>query len=492
MIGAMGWRAAAVAGFVVLAIVGAACADDGDASGPGTTSTSTTTTSTTTTTTTATTSSATTSTTTIDDHCSITVPDDATHLAIDRTPLDVDQDGTPDEILVSETADGHRIHVMLAAGTAWADVSGSEWPRLLDRPEGGAAGRDLDGDGLLDFFLAPMSTNGAELVRVAACGGTVGEIGPHEGEWCIRDGGFHCDRRIACVGDAVLSDMTYGGDVEGLEEHEWVWSRWQNRFVDDELVATRSAAAQYLLTDPPPGVPTPADADTVDCSPDDDAELATVAAPGVCVGTGDRPADATLVAEIDLDGDDASDRIVSWEAASGAPDGWLHVELAHGVTEPIAIPYNWGGGPDFMAGNDVDGDGVLEVFLMGPSNTAHNAFAVQLLDCTVQVIDFADEPSGEPSQRGLLLHGIGGNSCNPTGCQARVTCSATGIVAEQTGANDHRNEQFDPDDPEMFWWRIDYALEDGQWQTIEARTDYYRHADPPADSPQVLGSGLYC
>ena len=473
----LGFPAATAVAIVLLWPTGTA---DDDAA-PGETSTTTTT--------------ATTSTTTTEgtlDPCTMAIPSDAGHLTANRTPLDVDQDGRPDEFLVSEIDGGHRIHVDLGEVTPWVDVPGDDRPRLLDRPDGGAAGRDLDGDGWLEFFLAPLSTDAATVVRLDDCGASRHEVLPHEGEWCIRDGGFHCDRRLACVGDAVISDMTSGGDVEGLEAGEWVWARWENRLVDGEIVATRAAATHYSLADPPPGVPTAADDGTVDCSPDADASLATVAAPGHCAGTGDRPADATLVAELDIDGDDTIDRVIGWEAASGAPDGWLLVELGHGVTPPTAIPYNWAGGPEFLAAADVDGDAVLEVFFMAPSNTAHNAFAVQVVDCIVRVVDYAEDPSNEPSQRGYLLHGIGGNSCAPTGCAARVTCTATGVITEHTGPNDHRNEQFDPDDPEMLWWRAEYALEDGAWQTVEASTTTYRLADAPADSPLVLGGGLHC
>lgn len=425
------------------------------------------------------------------DACSVTVPDDATPISADRTPLDVDQDGAPDEFLVSEGDNGPRIHVVTADATLWVDVPGGDRPRLLDRPEGGAAGRDLDGDGLLEFFLAPLSTNGAELALVAECGGTVHEIGQPEGEWCIRDGGFHCDRRIVCVGDAVISDMTSGGDVDGLDEGQWRWGRTETRIVDGEIVAVGLASIEYELANPPPGVPTPGTTGTVDCSPDRDAALATIASTPTCAGTGDRPADAALVEEIDLDQDGVPDRIISWDDDGGTPGGRLLVELAHGVTPSIEIPYNFGG-PDFLAATDVDGDGVLEIFLLGPSNTAYNAFAVQLVGCTIHVVDYGDEPSLDPWAQGYLLHGIGGGSCDPTGCEARVTCTAPGIMTEQTGPNDHRNEQFDPDDPEMYWWRTVYELDDGAWWPIESTTTSYGHADPPADSPQVLGSGLYC
>ncbi|MDW3219589.1 MAG: VCBS repeat-containing protein [Acidimicrobiales bacterium] len=480
-------RALGVSGVVVAwAFVVAACADsttgaDPVPSDPTTTSVPIPTSSTTTTTTLAEPAG-----------CAASVPDDAAHISANRTPLDVDRDGVADEILVSETDDGHRIHVRLADGSLWVDVPGTDWPRLLDRPGGGAAARDLDGDGLLEFFLPPTSTNGAELVRLGECGGTVHEIGPHEGEWCLRDGELRCDRRIACVGPDLISDMTSGGDVEGLDADEWRWGRTLIRLDGDELVVAPITSVEYELANPPPGVPTAADAGTVDCSPDEDAEVPAIDAGPECTATGDRPADATLVAEVDLDGDGTLDRIVSWEAGSGAPEGWLHIELAGGATESIAIPYNWGGGPELMAAADVDGDGVLEVFLTAPSNTARNAFAVQLTGCTVDVIDYADEPASDPWSQGLLLHGIGGGSCAPTGCVARVTCTTTGVVVEQTGPNDNRNEQFDPDDPEMYWWRTVYALRDGAWHIVDETTTIYRHADPPADSPQVLGEGLHC
>lgn len=488
MIDAVG-RSRALVGIVVAwAFVVAGCAESTIDADPGPTEPPTSSTTSTSTT------SALTSTTTLDesDDCAAPVPDDAAHISANRTPLDVDDDGVADEFLVSETDRGHRIHVLLADASRWVDVPGTNRPRLLDRPAGGAAARDLDGDGLLEFFLSPSSTNGAELVRLDECGGTLHEVGPHAGEWCLRDGELRCDRRIACIGRDLISDMTSGGDVEGLGTDEWRWGRTVHRFEGGELVATPIASIEYELADPPPGVPTAADADTVDCAPDEDAEIAVITARSECSGTGDRPAEAALVAEVDLDADDVPDRIISWEADSGSPDGSLHIELAGGVTEPIAIPFNRGGGPELMATADVDGDGVLKVFLTAPSNTARNAFAVQLTGCTVAVIDYADEPSSDVSSQGLLLHGIGGGSCAPTGCVARVSCTAGGIVVEQTGPNDHRNEQFDPDDPEMYWWRTVYELRDGAWHAVGGETTYYQYDDPPADSPQVLGDGLHC
>ena len=96
--------------------------------------------------------------------------DIAVHIAFDRTPLDLDQDGIDDEILVYDDEDGNWFLVArLQAG--WTNALGLGMPPtppgLAQTADGLPAGTDLDGDGGLEFFVTgyPGGTTGRVSLR---------------------------------------------------------------------------------------------------------------------------------------------------------------------------------------------------------------------------------------------------------------------------------------------------------------------------------------
>ena len=98
------------------------------------------------------------------------VLDVATHIAFDRTPLDLDQDGVDDEMLVYDDADGNWF-LVARLQTGWTNALGLGTPPappgLAMTSEGVTAGTDLDGDGGLEFFITgyPGGTTGRVSLR---------------------------------------------------------------------------------------------------------------------------------------------------------------------------------------------------------------------------------------------------------------------------------------------------------------------------------------
>lgn len=74
---------------------------------------------------------------------------------------------------------------------------------------------------------------------------------------------------------------------------------------------------------------------------------------------------------------------------------------------------------------DLDGDGLNEVFLPGPGNTARNAIVLRTDGCMitpVQVSEPGAPAAGPNAPLYNLLIGAGGNICAPTGCNVKNTC----------------------------------------------------------------------
>lgn len=98
-------------------------------------------------------------------------PDDvldlATHIAFDRTPLDLDQDGVGDEMLIYDDADG-AWYLLVRLQTGWTNalsIQSDVVPSLASTPDGSPAALDLDGDGGLEFLVAGPQTRWGEGVQ---------------------------------------------------------------------------------------------------------------------------------------------------------------------------------------------------------------------------------------------------------------------------------------------------------------------------------------
>ncbi|MEQ8841952.1 MAG: permease-like cell division protein FtsX [Acidimicrobiales bacterium] len=90
------------------------------------------------------------------------VLDIATHISANRTPLDLDQDGIDDEMLIYDDADGNWFLIArLQAGWTNAIGLGSDTvPELISGPNGSPAAFDLDEDGGLEFLVTGTSAWG--------------------------------------------------------------------------------------------------------------------------------------------------------------------------------------------------------------------------------------------------------------------------------------------------------------------------------------------
>lgn len=172
---------------------------------------------------------------------------------------------------------------------------------------------------------------------------------------------------------------------------------------------------------------------------------------------------------LDLDQDGIDDEMLIYtEVYADGDDSWfLLAHLQTGWTNPIELWRFAGGGtptltpsPDGVpAAYDLDGDGSLEFFVGGFGNTARSSAIVSLAGCELQR-PRADGEAGDPLRDGLLLIGVGGNSCAPTGCWPRITCTGNLLRVENVGPTEEWRGKV-PDDlaeVEVVATRSEYTL----------------------------------
>ena len=205
------------------------------------------------------------------------VLDLAVHLAADRNPLDLDQDGVDDEMLAYEDGDGWWVIARLRTGWTTPAYVGTQWPtELVQRPGGaGPASADLDGDGQLEFFVtatgntarnaAIFSLTGCELVRVAYRDNPA-EDAEFEGLLLVGVGGGSCAPtgcwpRVSCPAPGELlveiAEPTTGGEV--------VWTSTSWRLIGDLLVEEATGEERFDAGAVPVDAPGPESSDLIDC-----------------------------------------------------------------------------------------------------------------------------------------------------------------------------------------------------------------------------------
>lgn len=172
---------------------------------------------------------------------------------------------------------------------------------------------------------------------------------------------------------------------------------------------------------------------------------------------------------LDLDQDGIDDEMLIYtEVYAGGDESWFLVaRLETGWTNAIELWRFAGGGTPTLtpspegvpAAYDLDGDGGLEFFVDGFGNTARSSAIVSLMGCELRR-PRADGEAGDLLRDGLVLIGVGGNSCAPTGCWPRITCTGNVLRVEEVGPTEEWRGQVPDDlaDVEMVWTQTDYIL----------------------------------
>jgi hypothetical protein len=209
------------------------------------------------------------------------VLDVATHIAFDRSPLDLDQDGVDDEMLVYEADGNWRLIARLRAGWTNAIAIGTPpTPPALAQTSGGVpAGTDLDDDGGLEFFVTGYLGPSAKMLTLRGCelvdkffldepaeglGATFGvQIGLSPDMPLCQ--GRACATRVRCVDDVLTQELFVG---TAANDDSGYWTTAELRLdPSGEITSTelpnRPVSPFETLDDPP----TEATTGVIDCVP---------------------------------------------------------------------------------------------------------------------------------------------------------------------------------------------------------------------------------
>lgn len=125
---------------------------------------------------------------------------------------------------------------------------------------------------------------------------------------------------------------------------------------------------------------------------------------------------AVEIAAVDLDGDGEADDAV-YQVAVGE-DVAVLASVDAQLTEPQIVSRS-AALMHLLAARDLNADGFLELFFGGYGNTARRSVMLSYDGCRVgPVLD-------DQGDVFMVLTGVGGNSCLPTGCLPRVRCVDT-------------------------------------------------------------------
>ncbi len=212
------------------------------------------------------------------------VLDLAAHIAFDRTPLDLDQDGVDDEMLIYDDADGNWfLLARLQAGwTNALEVGDAVLPSLVPTPGGVPAATDLDDDGGLEFFLARdatttgrnagvVSLRGCDLVDEFALADAPDEPGQRIGVPTAPpvdpECGSGCLVRVTCRDNVLVEELVIS--PASAVDANWTWTTTEVRFVDGAVEINEFAerTGSPLTTTLSGHAPRPEDAGVIDCTP---------------------------------------------------------------------------------------------------------------------------------------------------------------------------------------------------------------------------------
>ncbi len=455
--------------------------------------------------------------------------DTATHIAFDRTPLDLDLDGIDDEILVHE-ADDDTWSLIARLQRGWTnalDIGQPSLPGLALTPGGVPAGTDLDGDGGLEFFVTGYLAGTAELVSFNGCelvdeflvdsppgspGATLGvqlDL-PATDELCAEE----CFTRVSCAGGAVIQEILISAlpdDGEDPSEPHFSWGRAQFSLRDGVITVNELPPADgRSLVDLPADAPSQETTGVIDCTPPgtEDVDISAPERPE-CAGNAAPAAEVERHAvmtgdggELDIDQDGAIDTLFTYADATG--NTWLMANLG-GDNYTGAVRVNWDGystppvhRPNLvattsgeLAAHDLTDNGSLEFFIDGFGNTGRSAGMVGLEDCRLRTFGPHSLDKSVEESFGVLI-GVGGNSCAPTGCQPWTTCVDGQLVTELTTPRDG----FDPDRPlsevAVRWITTIYSYNDGDFVVESESEVVYSGDNPPAGTLDRLTDVIEC
>ena len=210
------------------------------------------------------------------------VLDVATHIAFDRSPLDLDQDGVDDEMLVYDDDDGNWWLIARLRG-GWTNALGigtPPTPPALAQTSGAVpAGTDLDGDGGLEFFLTGYLGPSAAMVTARGCE-LVDEFfldEPAEGigaSFGVQIGlspdmplcqGRACATRVRCAAGVLTQELFVG---VGANDDPGYWTTAELRLDPSGVITSTELPNRPVgpfdeLDDPPTEVTT----GVIDCAP---------------------------------------------------------------------------------------------------------------------------------------------------------------------------------------------------------------------------------
>jgi len=438
----------------------------------------------------------------------------ATHISPDRTPLDLDQDGTGDELMIYNDADGNWF-LVARLQTGWTnalDIGLPDLPGLAHTPEGAPAATDLDGDGQLEFFVTGYLGPSAGLVTLRGCelidsffigeptegsGASFGVLIDVPPEMALCEGRA-CATRVRCT-DRVLTQELWVGFAANDALGEWRSTEIRldpDGTITSEEREPRTVGPFEVFEDPP----TEASSGVIDCSLDASTAAAPIARPE-CAGNsapteGSEPRSVLRdgVAALDIDGDGFDDDVISFIDDDGRVQLVLHLGDGN-YTNSIPVWFN-GTGPTGairpglvatpdgeIAAADLTGDGSSEFFVGPFGNTGRAAAPAGVDGCDLHW--FTETSAEGETGEFFFTIGVGGNSCSPTGCTPRVSCVDGQLITEITSPVEAFDADVELSDVEVRWTTRVWEHVDGDFVIDSESETTFLATERPADAPAI-------